>query len=177
MKDRDMNAFGTKWPGWMREIKSDVENVCMFAPAKEELNIVGSCFPDAEIRSVNDNFYKTGELEYDLDDVTTIDSYFDLMVASNVFMYSDDPDLWLENIGKRSRYLWMQDGVDGKRGNDGNYLGEDGDKQRYCFTPHFASTYEHAFDLSKYDKLMRDFHIYGLSNCTHFLLFLDFNAS
>lgn len=98
----------------------------------------------------------------------------DVLVMNNTLMYSPDPKLWLENMFECCRYLWLQDGVEGRRGNNGNYLGEDGDSQRFSCTPHWQSEWEGAYDLKDVFKgRLLDWQVYTLdSPGRHFVALL-----
>jgi len=56
---------------------------------------------------------------------------FDLVVASNVFMYSQDPSGWFENVLKTCDYLVIQDLKYRKRSATRPFFGQDGDAMRY----------------------------------------------
>ncbi len=56
---------------------------------------------------------------------------FDLLVASNVFMYSPDPARWFRNVFASCRYFLMLDLVRRRRG-EASEFAADGDRMRYA---------------------------------------------
>jgi hypothetical protein len=63
---------------------------------------------------------------------------FDIIVACNVFHYSQDPMAWFCNALKACRELWIQDLFCRNRGFNG--LGSDGDQTRYGWHAAIAGT-------------------------------------
>lgn len=73
----------------------------------------------------------------------------DLVVSSNVFHYSPDPDLWFQNVFSMTRLLLVQDLISRRRSSASNGLCSDGDCVRYMYRDRgVISDFEAAHDLS-----------------------------
>jgi hypothetical protein len=68
--------------------------------------------------------------EWDLNEPT--ERHFDLLVASNVFMYSHDPERWFANVLESCAYFLLIDLVRRQRSRQTEF-GRDGDCLRFAF--------------------------------------------
>jgi hypothetical protein len=88
---------------------------------------------------------------------------FDVLVASNVFMYSTDPARWFRNALSCCRYLVLLDLVRRRRSPDAEY-GTDGDCMRFRIDPAVPRV-EPYFDLATLgDRLVAHKVYYGGAN-------------
>jgi hypothetical protein len=88
---------------------------------------------------------------------------FDLLVASNVFMYSPDPPRWFAHVLEACSYFLMLDPVRRRRG-EGSEFGPDGDCMRYAVAE-ARPRVERQFDLGALgDKLLGYRTYYGGAN-------------
>jgi hypothetical protein len=126
MRDEDLEMFRKWWPRWKTD---DLKTAYLIHASPEEGQLAESL-----------------GLECDVEESPK--RTVDVIIASNVLMYVDDPESWIRNNLARCKWLWLQDGVEGVRGNNGNYLGEDGDRHRFHCSPHWRSGWDGAFDLA-----------------------------
>jgi hypothetical protein len=88
---------------------------------------------------------------------------FDLLVASNVFMYSPSPPRWFAHVLAACRYFLMLDLVRRRRGEDSEF-GPDGDCMRYAVAE-ARPRVEQQFDLGLLgDRLLGYRTYYGGAN-------------
>lgn len=154
MKASDANAMLQFYPRWVtRHVKNDVNSIGIISPSAEELYILDVAFPWAGITQLSKD-------TCDLDKPLT--QKFDLMMFSNVFMYSKDPALWFSNIFPKTKYILIQDLILGQRMKD-RELGDDGDSSRFCYPPNYMSRIP-GYDLSKHDDRLLDFYVYSDPN-------------
>jgi len=84
-----------------------------------------------------------------------------LIVASNVFMYAQNPQKWFDNILAHTRFLVFQDLIIRKRSATPPFLGDDQDCMRYSYsTKGINSDFAMAFDLSKLEPRILYFRSY-----------------
>jgi hypothetical protein len=99
--------------------------------------------------------------DWDLDEPT--ERRYDLLVASNVFMYSQDPARWFENVLEACGYFLMIDPVRRRR-NEGSELGPDGDRMRFAVNG-ARPRVDRCFDLALLgDRLLGYRTYYGGAN-------------
>ena len=73
----------------------------------------------------------------------------DLVIASNVFHYSPDPERWFSNVLGMTRYLILQDLITRRRSSTPDGLCDDGDRMRYSYSSEgVQSDFSGAYDLS-----------------------------
>lgn len=153
MREEDLSIFRKKWPGWYDICKPKL--ITVHSPVSEEMLVVS--------QTSGCQLEELRVTEWDFNNPNP--NRKDVLIVNNTLMYSPDPKLWFRNIFECCRYLWLQDGVEGIRGNNGNYLGEDADMQRYSCSPHWKSEWEGAYDLKDIfrDRLI-DWQVYSLNS-------------
>jgi len=184
MRHEDIAVLGRNWNEWRWGISSLEPRVAALSPDGWERMLLKKFFPTGDVERLYKpdritsevighafNGWKMG-LPWDLNSSCDY-GVFDLITACNIFMYSNDPELWLNNIFKACKKFWMQDLISGKR-DDNGYLGGDGDSQRYSF-PSDPSDFVGAFDMSPYMDRLTHFESYDVGpNSTHFVA--EFNG-
>jgi hypothetical protein len=176
MRAEDLEAIKNTWPSWADRIKEDriregkdyhKIRIAIFDPTHRELEFVQYLFPfsDISIQFIED-WHLNNPCPHGND-------AYDLVVASNVFFCSGDPELWFKNVMAATRYFWLQDAISGRRGHWGDYLGDDGDKMRFSM-PHCKSDFPGAFDMSVLSSQIIFFEPFLLvDNNKHFLMYLE----
>lgn len=106
----------------LRSQNLEIKKVLILSPTGERL-IYENEFPDLE-------FYSANEIDWDLNFRNP--NKYDLIIAHNVFHYSNNPNLWLDNVMSSCKFFLMQDLLTRKRGVNSEFC-NDGDKQRYSF--------------------------------------------
>jgi hypothetical protein len=86
------------------------------------------------------------------------DRRFDLLVASNVFMYSPDPPRWFGNVLAACGYFLLIEPVRRKRGEESEF-GPDGDRVRYAVGD-ARPRVEQSYDLEQLGDRLLGYHTY-----------------
>ena len=134
MTNENILAIQKLFPEWYADLKP--KTAVVLSPTIE-YGVISECMPFADIGI-------SRITDWNLNEKT--DRSWDLCISPNVFHYSTDPALWLENIFHSCGTLWMIDHVDRDRGE--NQLGDDGDSMRYHLPPDVTSDFPDAFDIS-----------------------------
>ena len=135
-------------------LKKSKINILLISPYKEEYITVKNLFQDG-------TFHVSTRATWDLDYPPKNNYQFDLVVASNVFMYSKNPEKWFHNILPHTCFLLVQDLINRKRSIIPPYFGRDQDCMRYCYsTKKIKSNFKGAFDLKKIDPFILYFRSY-----------------
>lgn len=130
------------------------KTVCLLSPT-QEIEFYENLFPNAKIFTKNISNWDLNE---------KCEDHFDLIVAHNVFHYSNDPSLWLKNVMNSCGVFLMQDLLVRPRGRNGSQFCDDGDKTRYSFgnVKLFDGP---TFDLSLENVRIFDIVIYSGGSC------------
>jgi hypothetical protein len=156
MTESDLKAY-KNWELWSRSI--DPKIIGLLSCNQQQYNIIHELFPNSEIIQYGINSWNLNNSQKRL---------HDLIVACNVFHYSDNPQLWFYNVLSCTNVLWIQDIINRYRGND-SQLGFDGDSMRYSYQD-FKSSFEHTVDISQFGDVQRFFYYKSEeSNSDHFL--------
>lgn len=122
--------------------RGDVRDVLLLSPSLDDVRLARGELPGARL------LIATRET-WDLNRPFPLTGKVDLVVASNVFHYSPDPELWFRNVLAASRRLVLQDLITRRRSAAENGLCDDGDNVRYCFSARgVKSDFSPAFDLT-----------------------------
>jgi hypothetical protein len=115
----------------------------LLSPNQQDIAFVKRNYPNIDI-------WVSTRADWNLDKpLDLMVGQFDLAIASNVFHYSSSPQIWLNHILSRARYLVVQDLVYRKRSASAPFLGTDGDRVRYsCSKCNVVSPFPGAFDWS-----------------------------
>lgn len=130
--------------------------VLLLSPVKEDVVFVKGVVP-------NGHFYASERFIWDINDrFPGPGPMFDIIIVSNVFHYSPDPEKWFVNVFGATRYLVIQDLVDRKRSGIGPFLGPDGDRVRYSYPDKgVVSTFPDSFDLGRLGEAVMWYHAYA----------------
>jgi|GEM_PF-6544099 len=143
-----------------REKMLNIESILLLSPGPSDYKFIKSLFPNAHIAAAF-------VCDWNLENSPPSDFIqFDLVIASNVMMYSTSPEKWIENILKNTSIFIFQDLKYRKRSEAPPYLGLDGDATRYALTQgnHQQPTYFLA-NLTVQPKIY--FEYSGVSNEFH----------
>lgn len=154
MTNEDLDAY-IKWFDWSSDISP--KTICLLSCNSQQQHIICDIFKNSfifphTIRSWNLN--------------NRIQEQYDLIVACNVFMYSNDPSLWFSNVLYSCKTFWIQDIINRKRGSVSE-LGDDNDRMRYSYRQ-FKSNFQNSVDIESFGSVTK-FHSYYSSNSLHFL--------
>ena len=133
-----------------------VRKVLLISPVGDDYRFIHQHFPQFDL-------YITEIHDWNLDERCQLRlGAFDLAIASNVMMYSRDPQLWIDHILEVSRYFAVQDLVYRKRSAKPPYLGDDMEAVRYCHSGRGVSTsFPTPFDLNNVQQPLRYFKTYA----------------
>jgi hypothetical protein len=137
--------------------------VLLLSPVKEDIVFVRGLVPDGD-------FYASDRFIWDINNrFESLGPMFDVVIASNVFHYSPDPEKWFGNVFGATRYLVIQDLVERKRSGKNPFLGTDGDCVRYSYVEKgVISNFPNSFDLGRLGDAILWFHDYaGVRNDFH----------
>lgn len=152
MRDVDLEAMKKVLPDWAKLI-GPIESIIMSTPDPTEIKALEALFPKARLHVLDERLWNLDK-EYP--------GQFDLFWCVSVFMCAKDPALWLRNILKSCKNIWMVDHVEAWRcGADGQERAVfDRDVMRYHVPGHRAF-FDQAFDLGAHlgDKIV-DTHVY-----------------
>lgn len=154
MRGEDIDAMALKWPEWVG-YAGRVTSVCSIDPSGDEQHLIDRFWPDAEHNYIQRSGWDLGNPS---------DRTWDIVVVSNVFMASTDPELWFRNVLASCRFLFIQDGIRGKRGERQGELGDDGDEMRYSYPPEAQASLPTAYDMRKLGDRVVGFHHYPLDH-------------
>lgn len=103
----------------------EARKILLLSPSLFDVQLIRKIFPGSSI-------YVALFEDWNLNDMPPngIGS-FDLAIASNVFMYSENPRAWFSNLLETANIVVLQDIKYRKRSNKFPYLGLDADKVRY----------------------------------------------
>lgn len=141
-------------------LKTDRPKILLLSPSTADINLVNHYFPSAI-------YFATDYFVWDLNFAFPVANVeFDLVIVSNVFMYSPNPTQWFENVMAISRYILVQDLISRKRSNLYPYLGNDGDSIRFEFASRgVKSDFDGAYNLDNVGAYCLDFESYpGIKN-------------
>ena len=143
---------------WKSQI-SNPEFIGLLSPFYSQYEFFKEIFPQSRITVLNINSWNLNEFK---------NFKFDIIFASAVFMYSNDPKSWFDNVFKSCKYFWIQDLINRSRSKLG-ILGKDGDKMRYYKSPDIISNFNDAYDLSIYNEKLLSFESFSVGPAIHFL--------
>lgn len=155
MTDSDLKAY-KNWGLWSRHI--DPKTIGLLSCNNQQYDIIHGLFPNAEIIQYGIN-------SWNLNNGQT--TKHDLIVACNVFHYSDNPRLWFSNVLSCTSLLWIQDIINRKRSID-SQLGSDGDSMRYYYK-NYESSFPDATNLEDLGFVKKFFYYVSENNNEHFL--------
>ena len=121
--------------------------VGVLSPIPDEYNYYSNFFKDISVITKN---------EWDLN--YSSDYNFDIIIASNVFHYSNNPQKWIDNIMNSCNLFLIQDLMKRQRDRSSEF-GDDGDSVRYSFDKHVY--FNNAFNLSKIKYKIINSYIYN----------------
>jgi hypothetical protein len=129
-------------------------DVLLLSPSAEDVAFLCDQFPRARV------FVATRKA-WDLNEAFPSPAKVDLVVASNVFHYSTDPNLWFGNVlGMTERFV-LQDLVSRRRSGKPDGLCDDGDSLRYCFSVGgVESDFASPYDLTAFEKQIAYFEAF-----------------
>lgn len=115
------------------------------------------------------NYHLSTVFDWDLN--TYAQTYvYDVIVACNVFHYSNDPGGWFHHVFASCKEFWIQDLYVRNRGPKG--LGIDGDKIRYSYNEQREGT----FDLGIFNKRILDIRFYDAGSYSNKATSINFVA-
>ena len=160
----DYTMYLRYFPVW-RDTIGEISTVSILSPHPKQLDLIRSLFPNRSIHSLS---------RQDWDLANSVSREWDLVVAMNVFHYSQSPELWFNNILDSCKWFWIQDLIYRPRGPKG--FGTDGDCMRYSYSPDIVSPYKNAYDIFQLRDSVREFVHYRDtsvgSTAVHFLALL-----
>lgn len=126
-----------------RELEPNGPNtVLLLSPSDEDIVFLRAQFPRAR-------FLVATRGLWDINQAFPAPGRVDLVVASNVFHYSPDPERWFSNVLGMTRYFILQDLVSRRRSTTPDGLCDDGDRVRYSYSAQgVQSDFAGAYDLS-----------------------------
>lgn len=138
-----------------KEKIGNIKSIAMLSPSPsgEENAIIQKIFPEAW---TDNHCMRTWN-------ISVPQTYnYDLIVACNVFMYSDNPQLWFDNLLNSGKFLFIQDVSKGWRGGiDGR--GDDGDSTRFHRSPKTLQSCPVSYDLAMLKQYEIDYEEHELS--------------
>lgn len=166
MKSADLDQFRLYYPRWLNTMAS-VKTVVSCSPSPDEEAVLKTIIPPQAFTTLTRD-------KWDISSgPAPIKS--DLIILSNVFMYSPDPQRWFDNVFASARFVWIQDQILACR-DDPNELAQDGDSMRYEMPPDHLARIPGAYDLHRLDDRKIDFVTYSAGGGNYptlsFLLFL-----
>ena len=139
MRPNDRAMISRVWPKWISRI-GHVHDIILHAPDVDEF-VMFRGMGTIRVTQIEDWNIDKQRCPYPSD----------VIVMSNVFMYSSDPHAWFENVLSSCKHLFLLDHIRSQRGADVE-LGSDGDAMRFSHTGknEFARM-QGAFDLLGFD--------------------------
>lgn len=153
MRAEDIAAMELHFTKWAEELK-DVKNIGLLSPSHQEVDLLKRLFPDAWQTVLS-------QRAWNLNNPGT--ENFDLIVACNVFLCADDPDLWFRNVLDRCRRFWIQDNIRAWRRDEcelGGRSGDDNDIMRYSMPPDHVARIDNSYDLRRLSESTLNFVAY-----------------
>ena len=134
---------------------SSLKNFVGISPDSREVEVFKTLVPGANITT---KYRKDWDLNNPADFTT------DVMWATNVFMYSNDPDRWFMNVLNSCKYFLLTDNTRAWRGGSVGELGDDGDSMRYYMDLYTKPDLKNAYCLNQLSPI--DFQKYTMpSKC------------
>lgn len=128
-----------------------IADVLLLSPSLDDVAFVRGHLPQARL-------FVATRSTWDLNEPFPSAAGVDLVIASNVFHYSPNPELWFHNVLKMTRFLLLQDLIFRRRSASPSGLCDDGDKVRYCLRARgITSEFAAAYDLSALDSRISAF--------------------
>jgi len=148
----------------------------LLSPSDEDIDFLHAQFPRARLLVATRG-------TWDLNRPFPARGRVDLVVASNVFHYSPEPERWFENVLGMTRYFIIQDLVSRTRSTAPDGLCDDGDRMRYSYSSagvksDFAAAYdlsaqaEHIQTFERFDGGRNEHHAPPLPAPTHYCALL-----
>lgn len=150
MKEDDLKAVTDCLDLWKDDL-GKVEKICLLSPSQEERVLVRALFTKASIKEI-------GITTCDLNSEKSLGEKFDLVIACNVFMCSQDVKSWIACIMSSARVLVIQDLIRAWRNNREELSAETGDINRFCYLPDESARVQNAFDLKQLNDSLK--HVY-----------------
>ncbi len=114
----------------------------LLSPSDEDIDFLRGQFPNARLLVATRG-------NWDLNQPFPARARVDLVVASNVFHYSPEPERWFANVLGMTRYFIIQDLVSRRRSTAPDGLCDDGDRMRYSYSSEgIESDFAGAYDLA-----------------------------
>lgn len=163
MKNENLSNLREAWSEWKslfdKSPEKIINSVAVLSPSYGELKLLKELF-DGDVVVLNKNDW---DLNYENN------NQYDLIVCSNIFVYSNDPTLWFSNVLKSCKFLWIYDIAAGKNGIGLEYFSE-GEKCRFKLNPWFNSDYSDAYDLEQINLTNRfvDIRTHSCDNLLYF---------
>ncbi len=127
------------------------DTLLLLSPSEEDIAFLRGQFPRARLLLATRGIW-------DLNRPFPSPGRVDLVVASNVFHYSPDPERWFSNVLGMTRYFIIQDLVSRRRSTAPDGLCDDGDRMRYSFVNRgIRSEFAAAYDLSAQEGHLKAF--------------------
>ncbi|HTQ04612.1 MAG TPA: class I SAM-dependent methyltransferase [Polyangiaceae bacterium] len=121
---------------------SGPRTVLLLSPSDEDIAFLRGQFPETRLLVATRG-------TWDLNQPFPAAGRVDLVVASNVFHYSPEPERWFSNVLGMTRYFILQDLIARRRSTAPDGLCDDGDRMRYRFSQRgIESDFGAAYDLS-----------------------------
>ena len=98
-KIKDIEILNNFIDNYSSKFKS-VKYICLISPSYEQYLVFRKFFPNSKIICSSIKSWNLNK---------SITSRFDLIYAANVFMYSNDPILWFNNVFKSCKNFIIQD--------------------------------------------------------------------
>jgi hypothetical protein len=161
----------------LRELEPHGPNtVLLLSPSDEDIAFLQAQFPEARLLIASRG-------TWDLNRPFPARGRVDLVVASNVFHYSPEPERWFANVLGMTRYFVIQDLVSRRRSTAPDGLCDDGDRMRYAYASEgIQSDFAAAYDLSaqarhiqtfmRFDGARNEHHAPPLAAPTHYCALL-----
>jgi hypothetical protein len=150
MVPQDLDVVAAFLSSWSER---SIASILLISPNRDQYRQFRKAYPAAKI-------YCSDRPAWDLNERR--EWRFDLIFASNVFMYSPAPRLWFENVLRSCRHFLVQDLVNRRRSTVPPYLGDDHDAIRYEFRERgVVSEFTGAFDLSVMNDRCEHFEAYA----------------
>lgn len=145
MIEEDIEQYRLFWRDFLKKNDKYINTVAIHSPyigkkERAEINTEARVFNEI---FKNKKIYLLSKKNWDLNDKIPVK--FDLLIVNNVFMYSNNPELWFGNVFNSCKFLIVQDLINRKRGGEDNdYTNqfhktvddgdEDEDSMRYSFS-------------------------------------------
>jgi hypothetical protein len=127
------------------------DTLLLLSPSDDDIAFLHDQFPKARLLVATRGLW-------DLNQPFPGPGRVDLVIASNVFHYSPEPERWFANVLGMTRYFIIQDLVTRRRSTAPDGLCDDGDRMRYSYSNlGIRSDFARAYDLAAQSRHVQTF--------------------